>query len=271
MIDHLVSIIMPSYNSSRFISQSIESVVSQTYTDWELLITDDCSTDDTCDIVRKYAETDNRIKLFKLSQNSGAGVARNNSIQQAKGRYIAFLDSDDLWQPTKLEKQINFLKTNGYQFCHSYTLVVDDNNKAVGLNKKPYRVSFNSTKLINYIGTSSVLYDTKDIGKFYMRPIRRRQDFALWLNILQKTKYAYCIPEPLFIYRYTPNSLSSKKFKLLKYHIEVYQQALGYSKIHASLLFYCLSLPCFVFKKTAEKLREFFYKQDNRELQKFLK
>lgn len=259
--NELVSIITPCYNSSKYIGQMIESVIAQTYTNWELLITDDCSTDNSREIVEEYSKTDPRIKLFKLETNSGAGVARNNSIDKAQGRFIAFLDSDDMWKPEKLEKQLAFMITNGYQFTHSYTQVVDENNNVVGLNKKPDRVSFKSTRIINYIGTSSVIYDTKDIGKIYMKPIRRRQDFALWLNILQKTKYAYCIPEPLFIYRYAPNSLSSNKFKLLKYHVQVYEQALGYSKIHAYALFYFVSLPCFVWKKTVEKLRETFKKE----------
>lgn len=260
MKQFLVSIITPCYNCSRFIGQMIESVRAQTYKNWELLITDDCSTDDSCNIVEKYAAIDPRIKLFRLKQNSGAGVARNSSIEKAQGRFIAFLDSDDMWKPEKLEKQLAFMLDNGYKFSHSYTLVVDEKNMPVGINKKPSRVSFRSTRIINYIGTSSVIYDTEGVGKVYMKPIRRRQDFALWLNILQHTKYAYCIPEPLFIYRYVHNSLSANKFKLLKYHVQVYEQALGYSKLHANLLFYCVSLPCFVVKKGLEKFREVFKK-----------
>lgn len=258
----LVSIITPCYNSAKYIGQMIESIQAQTYKNWELLITDDCSTDNSKDVIMSYAEKDSRVKYFKLPQNSGAGIARNNSIEKAAGRYIAFCDSDDMWKAEKLEKQLQFMQDNNYEFCHCYTLVVDENNNIVGLNKKPKRVSFQSTRIINYIGTSSVVYDTKRVGKFYMKPIRKRQDFALWLNILQATKYAYCIPEPLFIYRYTPGSISSNKFKLFKYHVDVYQQALGYSKSHACLLFYCVSLPCFVVKKVKEKIRETFFKPD---------
>lgn len=261
-MQELVSIITPCYNSAAYIGQMIESIQAQTYNNWELLITDDCSTDNSKEVVMSYADKDSRIKYFELKQNSGAGIARNNSIEKASGRFIAFCDSDDMWKPTKLEKQLRFMKENNYEFCHCYTLVVDENNNIVGLNKKPKRVSFRSTRIINYIGTSSVVYDTKRIGKFYMKPIRKRQDFALWLDILQATKYAYCIEEPLFIYRYTPGSISSNKFKLFKYHVDVYQQALGYSKLHACLLFYCISLPCFVVKKTMEKIRETFFKPD---------
>lgn len=261
-MNDLVSIITPCYNCSRFIGQMIESVQAQTYKNWELVITDDCSTDNSRDVVWEYANKDPRIKFFQLAINSGAGIARNNSIKNAQGRYIAFLDSDDMWKPEKLERQLKFMMDNGYQFTHSYTLVIDENGTVVGLNKKPARVSFNSTRIINYIGTSSVIYDTEKIGKIYMKPIRRRQDYALWLNILQKTKYAYCLAEPLFIYRYTPSSLSSNKFSLLKYHVEVYEQALGYSHLHAVLLFYCVSLPCFVVKKALERIRETWKKED---------
>ena len=166
----LVSIITPCYNSAKYIGQMIESVQAQTYENWELLITDDCSTDNSREIVMSYALKDSRVKYFKLNQNSGAGIARNHSIEKASGRYIAFCDSDDMWKPEKLEKQIQFMQDNNYEFCHSYTLVVDENNNVVGLNKKPQRVSFKSTRIINYIGTSSVVYETKRMGKFYMKP-----------------------------------------------------------------------------------------------------
>lgn len=260
-MNSLVSIITPSYNCEAFIGACIESIQAQTYTNWELLITDDCSTDNSVELIESYMKTDARIKLFRLKENSGAGVARNNSIKEAQGRYIAFCDSDDLWTPDKLEKQICFLTANNYQFTHTFTKVINEKDEVVGINKKPYKVSFNSTKILNYIGTSSVLYDTKGIGKFYMRPIRRRQDWALWLDILKVTRYAYCMEEPVSIYRYTPNSLSSNKRKLFKYHITVYQECLGYSRLRACLFFYCISIPCIAYKKTAEKLREKLFRK----------
>lgn len=258
----LVSIITPSYNCSRYIEQTIMSVQSQTYENWELLITDDCSSDNSVEIIESMAAVDSRIKLFKLSNNSGAGVARNNSIKYAQGRYIAFLDSDDMWKADKLEKQLKFMKDNNFKFVHSYTTVVDENNNIVGYNTKPYRVTFNSTKIINYIGTSSVIYDTEGIGKFYMPLIRKRQDWGLWLTILKEVKEAYCYPEQLFIYRYSPNSISANKLSLFKYHVNIYKQVLGYSALKANLFFYCISLPCFVVKKMKEKYRETFNKRN---------
>lgn len=259
----LVSIITPCYNSSKYIVEMIESVLAQTYQNWELLITDDCSTDNSRMIVMEYAAKDPRIKLFQLVENSGAGVARNNSIKNANGRYIAFLDSDDLWAPEKLERQLAFIKDNGYKFVFCQAIVIDTDNNIVGFNKRKPRVSYNSTKIINYIGTSGVMYDTKEIGKFYMKPIRRRQDWVLWMDILKVTKYAYCQQEPLGIVR-TNNteSLSGKKRKLPAYHIEVYNKYLGYPKIIAWMFFYFVSLPCFLVKKIRYKI-EYKHFRDN--------
>ena len=259
----LVSIITPCYNSSKYIVEMIESVLAQTYQNWELLITDDCSTDNSRMIVMEYVAKDPRIKLFQLVENSGAGVARNNSIKNANGRYIAFLDSDDLWAPEKLERQLAFIKDNGYKFVFCQAIVIDTDNNIVGFNKRKPRVSYNSTKIINYIGTSGVMYDTKEIGKFYMKPIRRRQDWVLWMDILKVTKYAYCQQEPLGIVR-TNNteSLSGKKRKLPAYHIEVYNKYLGYPKIIAWMFFYFVSLPCFLVKKIRYKI-EYKHFRDN--------
>lgn len=228
----------------------IESVLKQTYSDWELLITDDCSTDNSREIVKEYCKKDARIKLFCLKENSGAGIARNNSIKEASGRYIAFLDSDDLWVPEKLERQLKFIKNNNYKFVFCQAIVIDTNDNIVGFNKRKKRVSYNSTKIINYIGTSGVMYDTEGIGKFYMKPIRRRQDWVLWMDILRITKYAYCQQEALGIVR-TNNteSLSGKKTKLPAYHIEVYNKYLHYPYPLACLFFFFISLPCFIVKK----------------------
>lgn len=245
----LVSIIMPCYNSSKYISQTIESVIAQSYTNWELLITDDCSTDNSRNIVEEFSKSDHRIRLLRLEKNSGAGPARNNSIKEAKGRYIAFLDSDDLWKPEKLTKQLEFMKINKYQFVTCQTEVVDGENKLIGFSKRKKRVSYTSTLIVNYIGTSSVLYDTKDIGKFYMKPIRHSQDWVLWLDILKATKRAYCLNEPLSVYRSTSTSLSSKKSNYIKYHINIYQEVFGFSKLKSYLMMYCLSLPSYLYKK----------------------
>lgn len=253
-MEHLVSIITPSYNSAAYIAEMIESILAQTYTNWELLITDDCSTDDSVKIIESYATKDSRIKLFRLASNSGAGIARNKSIEEARGRYIAFCDSDDLWKPQKLEKQVEFSRKNHYAFTFCQSEVIDCKGNIIGFNKRKPKVTFNSTKIINYIGTSGVLLDTKEIGKFYMPPIRRRQDWVLWLSILKVTKNAYCLNEPLSAWRHGDSkSLSAKKSKLFKYHQTIYHQYLGYSTLTSYILFYFISLPCIIIKKIKYK------------------
>lgn len=138
----LVSIIMPSYNSSKYIAKTIDSIVSQFYTNWELLITDDCSTDNTCEIIKEYAAYDQRIKLFVMEKNKGAGVARNKSIEEAKGRYIAFCDSDDRWKPEKLEVQLRFMVENRVEICYSSYLKCNENDKVLGIVIAPSQISY---------------------------------------------------------------------------------------------------------------------------------
>lgn len=255
MQNDLVSVIMPSYNSAEYIAQSIESVIKQTYPHWELLITDDCSTDNTVEIVKQYAQKDNRIKLFVLKENSGAAVARNNSIKEAQGRYIALLDSDDLWLPEKLEKQLAFMQNNGYEFCYSSCLIFyNDSKKDYGLSISRRKEDFNSIKRVDRIPALTTIYDTKNIGKIYMPNLRKRQDWAFKIQILQKCKYAYGMKEPLAIYRVREGSLSKKKLGLFKYHIAVYRQVLNWSFIRSSLFFICVFLPTHLKKLLIRKI-----------------
>ena len=178
-MEELVSIIMPSYNSSKFIAASIESVIAQTYKNWELLITDDCSKDNTIEIVQQYVDKDERIKLFCLQENSGAGVARNNSIKQAKGRFIAFLDSDDRWKPNKLEVQIPFMSENGYELSYSSYMTCNENGETNGIVVCRKKETFSSIKRDDKIGFLTLIYDVKILGKVYMPIIRKRQDYGL--------------------------------------------------------------------------------------------
>ena len=187
----LVSIITPAYNAANYIADMIESVLAQTYTEWELLITDDCSTDNTVDIVRSYAAQDTRIKLFRLEANSGAGVARNNSIREARGRYIAFATAMNLWKPCKLERQIAFMSEKGYKFVYTKSDVIDTAGNVIAINERVPRVSYRSTMIVNYIGTTTVMYDTEGIGKFYMQNVRKRQDWLLWIDIFEG--YSLCV------------------------------------------------------------------------------
>lgn len=217
---------MPTYNASKTIKESINSVLKQTYTRWELLITDDCSDDDTVDIVMAYSRNDSRIKLFKNTENSGAGFSRNNSIQNASGRFIAFLDSDDVWKHEKLEKQISFMVDNNYAFTYTfYRKMSEDGRKLSGIHPI-LKVDYNNLLKSNVIGCLTAIYDASILGKVYMPNLRKRQDMALWLSILKKIEYAYCLPQELAFYRECINSLSSNKFKALPYQWALYRKHL---------------------------------------------
>mgnify|MGYP001026057086 CR=1 FL=1 len=183
----LISIITPSYNASLFIEQTITSVRKQTYQNWEMIIVDDCSTDHTPYILKRIKEEDDRVHVIYLNQNVGAAVARNIALQHAKGRYVAFLDSDDCWKPEKLQKQLSFMQTNKFAFTFTgYELVT---NEGVLLNKlisAPEQISYNDMLKNTIIGCLTVMIDRQLVGHIQMPNIRTRQDLATWLAILKK-------------------------------------------------------------------------------------
>ncbi len=219
-----VSIITPLHNSSQYISKTIQSVLNQTYTDWELLIVDDCSTDDSASIVQKYTVKNKRINLIQLKSNSGAAVARNTAIEKARGRYIAFLDSDDLWTPTKLEEQIDFMQKNNYAFTFTAYNKIDENGNKFGVIEVPDKVNYYNLLKTCSIGCLTAVYDTGMLGKVYMPLINKRQDYGLWLRILKLTPYAYSINKPLANYRVRASSLSGNKITAAKYQWKVYRE-----------------------------------------------
>lgn len=224
-MEPLVSIVMPTYNCAKYIEESVVSVIKQTYTNWELIIIDDCSTDNTEDIVKSYCEKDNRIKYFRLDVNSGAAIARNEGIKCAKGRYIAFLDSDDLWMEKKLEKQISFMEKNKYNFTCTDYMQIDEKGQENGvIIKCKKKVDYNGVLLNCPIGNSTVIYNAEKLGKFEIPNIKKRNDDALWLQILKKEKYAYGLNEVLMKYRIRKNSISSDKIDLIKYHWKLYRE-----------------------------------------------
>ncbi|WP_319227420.1 glycosyltransferase family 2 protein [Draconibacterium orientale] len=231
-----VSIITPSYNSIGFIDETINSIINQKYSNWELLITDDCSTDETWNLLERYASRDKRIKIFKLDCNSGPGFARNNSINHASGRFIAFCDSDDQWKPDKLEKQLAVMleKDCALSFS-SYSVIDEDGNHKKNIIAKD-EVDYRTMLRNNYIGCLTAMYDTEKVGKMYMPKIRKRQDWALWLSILKKSDKAFGIKEPLAIYRDRNDSISTNKLNLLKYNRAIYREVEGFSKFKSNLL-----------------------------------
>ena len=225
MNDKLVSIITPTYNCAKFIAETIESVQNQTYKNWEMLIVDDRSTDETEEIVKKYIEKDNRIKYHLLEKNSGAAVARTTAMNMAQGAYMAFLDSDDLWPPEKLERQINWMEKNNYNFsCTSYNQINEDGTSNGRIIKSIKKTNYNRLLLDCPVGNSSVMYNVEALGKFEVPNIRKRNDDALWLQMLKKESYIWGMPEVMMSYRIRGNSISRNKFKVIKYHWILYRK-----------------------------------------------
>ena len=218
MKEELVSIITPVYNCEKFLPKTIESVIDQTYKNWELLLVDDCSTDKSSKTAKEYQKKDKRIKYIKLKENSGAAVARNTALENSKGRFIAYLDSDDLWSKEKLKKQIDFMIKNNYAFtCTDYEKIDEEDNK-LKMVKIPKKVDYNLFLRNTIIQTVGVMVDTKITGKevLVMPNIRRRQDAATWCQLLKAGHNCYEVPETLSYYRVVKDSLSSNKFKAAK-------------------------------------------------------
>lgn len=221
----LVSIITPTYNSEKFISEAIQSVQKQSYLDWEMIIVDDCSKDKTVEIIQNFMEDDHRIHLIQLQKNSGAGIARNTALTDAKGRYIAFLDSDDIWKTEKLSKQIEFMQIHDLPFTFSYYDWM--NEKGDLMNKRieaPQKLSYHQLFFCNFVGNLTGIYDTNYFGKIAISSIRKRQDWMVWLTILKKIKTAQPVPESLALYRIREDSVSSSKMALLKPNYIVYRK-----------------------------------------------
>lgn len=214
-----VSIITPLYNSEKFLQNTIESVLNQTYRNWEWIIVDDCSTDSSKKIIEKYTCKDKRIKYFLLESNSGAAVARNFGLRNSKGRFIAYLDSDDLWDQEKLEEQVEFMCKYNYEFtCTDYEVIDEEGNLKNKIVHMPHEINYNLYLRNTIIQTVGVMIDISIIDKelLYMPLIRRRQDAATWCKILKKGFNCYGFNRKLASYRRVSTSLSSNKFKAVK-------------------------------------------------------
>jgi teichuronic acid biosynthesis glycosyltransferase TuaG len=221
----LVSIITPAFNSEKFIQETIESVLAQTYQNWEMVIVDDGSKDNTVTLVKTYTETDSRIKLIELKENSGPAVTRNTAIKHSKGRYLAFLDSDDQWLPDKLEKQLQFMQVHQVAFSFTSYKVVDEKGTETGsIIEVPEKVTYEELLKNNVIGCLTVMLDREKIGEVEMLNIRTRQDYVLWLHVTKKGFPAYGLKEVLAKYRIVETSISSNKVKMAKQNWYVYRQ-----------------------------------------------
>jgi len=219
----LVSIIIPVYNTGQFIQETLRSVMEQSYTEWECLCIDDCSTDDSISYISEFTQKDGRIRLLKMQKNGGAAAARNYGVSQAGGKYLAFLDSDDLWVRDKLEKQLRFMQKGNYPFsCTSYGKI-DEESKVldkVCICQKKYTYD---DVLKRNPGNSTIIYDCQTVGKVYGPDIHRRNDLAMWLTVIKKTGCIYGYQEVLGYHRIRKDSLSINKRRLISYQWKVYR------------------------------------------------
>ncbi len=228
------------FNSEAFISETINSVINQTYLNWELLLVDDGSHDKTIEIANRYIAENNKIKLFKNATNQGAAISRNKGIKASKGDYIAFLDADDLWKPNKLETQITFMQTENCDICFSSYEQMDEAGKPLNkLVKALPELTYKKYLKSNYIGNLTGIYNAKVLGKITAPNLRKRQDWLLWLAAIKKSgKPAKGIQQSLAYYRVRKDSMSSNKMELLKHNYWVYKKGLGFSTIKS--IFYML-------------------------------
>nr|WP_294931649.1 glycosyltransferase family 2 protein [uncultured Flavobacterium sp.] len=236
-IDELVSIITPTFNAEKYIRDTLQSVLNQSYQNWEMILVDDASTDQTVKIINNFAEKDVRFKIFKLSKNSGNGFARNVALEKATGKYIAFLDADDLWFPLKLEKQIQFLKANNSPFTFSFYDCIDEDGNS--LNKRvqaPVNLTYQQLFFCNYVGNLTAIYDADYFGKITLEATQKRQDWRLWLTILKQIQVTKPVPESLAFYRIRTDSVSSSKFKLIKHNFGVYREFHGFNFVLSVML-----------------------------------
>ncbi|PFA05077.1 glycosyltransferase family 2 protein [Bacillus cereus] len=234
----LVSIVTPSYNANSFIEKTIQSVQSQTYKNWEMIIIDDVSKDNTCELIKEESKKDNRIRLIELKENSGAAIARNTGINNARGKYVAFLDSDDLWLPEKLEKQLAFMQNNDIAFSFTgYQIMNQDGTLTDKVVHVPGKINYNGLLKNTIIGCLTVMLDIEKLGKIQMPNIRTRQDTATWLKILRQGHYAYGLDEVLSKYRKVENSISSNKFKMAKMNWKLYREIEGLSILKSAWCF----------------------------------
>ncbi|MBD5554766.1 MAG: glycosyltransferase family 2 protein [Roseburia sp.] len=231
----LVSVITPCYNGAKYISETIESVIAQTYAKWEMIIIDDGSKDNSVEIARNYAKQDSRIQLI-TQENAGSAAARNNGIRRAEGQYIALLDADDLWDTTFLEKQIAYMKEkDAVCVCCSYRRIDDKSREILHPLKVKPTITYKDMMVMNRIGCLSGLYDTAKYGKVYLREELKsiRDDYAYWLDIVKLEGIAVGNPEVLASYRILPDSTTGNKKRLIKKQFVFYHDYLKFGAIHS--------------------------------------
>ena len=229
---------MPSYNCGEYVEETIRSVQAQTYQNWEIIFVDDCSSDDTMKRVSSMLAEDDRIRVFQNSENSGAAVSRNKALREAKGRWIAFLDSDDIWEPTKLEKQIKFMEENDYAFSYTDYQEIDENSQPTGVKVSgPKHVTKAGMYAFCWPGCLTVMYDREKIGLIQVADIKKNNDYAMWLKVCKKAD-CYLLDECLAKYRRgrTGSVSSHSIITMIGWHYKLWHEAEGMNVLTSSLM-----------------------------------
>jgi len=235
---NLVSVITPAYNCGRFITETIRSVQAQTYQNWEMIISDDCSTDGTKEMIAPWLEQDTRIRYICNDHHSGAAVTRNNALRVAKGRWIAFLDSDDLWEPTKLEQQTSFMEKHGYSFSYHNYIEIDEESKELGVMiSGPKHITECGMRNFCWPGCLTVMYDAEKVGLLQIADIKKNNDYAMWLKVI-KTADCYLLDECLARYRQgRSGSISTHGYAtLIKWYYLLYRKAQGMNAVASAVM-----------------------------------
>jgi len=235
----MVSIIMPAFNAAIYVESSIRSVLKQTYPDWELIIINDASTDDTLAKVTSHSESDSRIKVIDLAENVGVAAARNRGLEAAIGKYIAFLDSDDQWANDKLSKQVNYMESNGALITYGAYRRVDESGREIGIVLPPDVIGYKDLLKSNFIGNLTGMYNAQELGKQYFSAVKH-EDYVAWLKILKRTKSASAVGGILGDYRVYSGSTSSNKLKAATWQWRIYREAesLGLLSSAMFMIFY---------------------------------
>lgn len=241
-MNELVSIIVPVYNVEKYIEETIDCVLAQTYTDWELLLVEDCSSDSTVTIIRKHMEqaNDSRVRLIRQPSNMGAAQARNRGLQEANGRYVSYLDADDLWVPEKLEKELKFMKEKNASFAFTGYEFADETGKGLGkVVHVPETLTYKQALSNTTIFTTTVMFDTEKLPKEQLKmPVMKSEDTALWFKVLRSGAVAYGLDENLVKYRRAGKTLSSNKLEAIRRIWNLYRKAEGLG-IFRSIWHFC--------------------------------
>ena len=246
----IVSIVTPTWNCAVFISETIRSIQTQTYQNWELIISDDCSTDNTKKVIEPYLQKDSRIKYICNDKNSGAAITRNNALKVAKGKWIAFLDSDDLWMPDKLEKQLKFMVEHNYHFSYtSYSEINEQSEETGKLISGPKHVTKVGMYAFCWPGCLTVMYNREQVGLIQIADIKKNNDYAMWLKVCKKAD-CYLLDECLAKYRRgRVGSISTHGYTtLIKWHYKLFREAEGMNPV-SSFIITCVNMVCGLYKK----------------------